>query len=117
MRRVLFFVLAGANLEINLLGALSVIGFIYIFTRLPGEMLGAYVGARIAKADTTTRRYIGWGLAPQAGVALALALIAKAHIPQMGSLIFSTIIVTTIVYELIGPFFTKFSLSRAGEIH
>lgn len=114
---LLFFVLAGANLEINLLGTLSVIGLVYIFTRLPGEMLGAYVGARIAKVDTITTRYIGWGLAPQAGVALALALIAKAHIPQMGNLIFSTIIITTIVYELIGPFFTKFSLSRAGEIH
>jgi Kef-type K+ transport system membrane component KefB len=113
---LLFFVLAGANLEIRLLGALGVIGLIYVFTRLPGEMLGAYLGARIAKADTITRRYIGWGLAPQAGVALALALVAKTQIPQMGSFIFSTIIVTTIIYELIGPFFTRFALNRAGEI-
>jgi Kef-type K+ transport system membrane component KefB len=113
---LLFFVLAGANLEIKLLGALGVIGLIYVFTRLPGEMLGAYLGARIAKADTITRRYIGWGLAPQAGVALALALVAKTQIPQMGNFIFSTIIVTTIIYELIGPFFTRFALNRAGEI-
>ncbi|MFH1856210.1 MAG: cation:proton antiporter [Candidatus Omnitrophota bacterium] len=113
---LLFFVLAGANLEINLLGSLSMVGLVYVFTRLPGEMIGAYVGAKIAKTDAITRRYIGWGLAPQAGVALALALIAKEHVPEVGNFIFSTIIVTTIFYELIGPFCTRYALIKAGEI-
>ncbi|HIE05760.1 MAG TPA: cation:proton antiporter [bacterium (Candidatus Stahlbacteria)] len=113
---LLFFVLAGAHLDIPRLLSLSLIGLIYILTRLPGGMIGSYLGAFVVKADSKIRRYLGLGLAPQAGVALGLALIAYNEIPQYSRIILTTIIVTTIVYELFGPILTRIALEKAGEI-
>ncbi|RKZ24066.1 cation:proton antiporter [bacterium] len=112
---LLFFVLAGASLEVTSLKALGLIGLVYVFTRLPGEMLGAYIGARISKAPPNVRKYLGLGLAPQAGVAIGLAIISKIYLPE-GDLILSTIIVTTVIYELIGPPLVKLALRKAKEI-
>jgi Kef-type K+ transport system membrane component KefB len=114
---ILFFLLAGANLEIPSIYSLSVLGILYVLTRLPGEMLGAFIGAHIAKADKNIKRYLGLGLAPQAGVAIGLALLTKNYFPgTIGDKILSTIIVTTIIYEIIGPFLVKIALEKAGEI-
>jgi Kef-type K+ transport system membrane component KefB len=114
---LLFFLLAGANLEIPSIYSLSVLGILYVLTRLPGEMLGAFIGAHIAKADKNIKRYLGLGLAPQAGVAIGLALLTKNYFPgTIGDKILSTIIVTTIIYEIIGPFLVKIALEKAGEI-
>jgi len=113
---LLFFVLAGASLEIGSLKQLGLVGIVYIFTRLPGEMLGAYIGAKLSKASDKVRRYLGLGLAPQAGVAIGLAIIAKVYIPQ-GDLVLSTIILTTVVYELLGPPLVKIALEKAHEIN
>jgi Kef-type K+ transport system membrane component KefB len=114
---LLFFILAGANLEIPSVYSLSVLGILYVLTRLPGEMLGAFIGALIAKADKNIKRYLGLGLAPQAGVAIGLALLTKNYFPgPIGEKILSTIIVTTIIYELIGPFLVRIALEKAGEI-
>jgi NhaP-type Na+/H+ or K+/H+ antiporter len=122
---LLFFVLAGVNLlidDVNFLGVIGVLGLIYVFSRLPGEMIGASLGAHVAKAQESVKKFIGLGLAPQAGVALGLALIAKSTFVteingvSIGSIIFSTIVLTTVFYELIGPICTKIALKKAGDI-
>lgn len=111
-----FFVLAGIHLEINLLGKLALMAVAYFAFRIAGKLLGASLGGYLSRAPRSVRKYLGFGLIPQAGVALGLALIAKAEFSPQGRIVFTTIIITTIVYELIGPFFTKFALSKAGEI-
>jgi len=113
---LVFFVLAGASLELSKLAHMGLLVFVYTVVRFPAAMLGASAGAYLAKAGSRITKYIGWGLAPQAGVALGMALIVKNSFGSAGGLIFDTIVVTTIIYELIGPLCTKFALSRAGEI-
>jgi len=113
---LLFFVLAGANLEIQVLKNLGLLGLTYIVFRISGKVLGAYWGAAISKADEPIRKYIGWGLIPQAGVALGCALIVKSDFQKIGNMLYSTIIATTVVYELIGPLCTKYALKKSGEI-
>lgn len=113
---LLFFVLAGANLEIGLLGKLGILGGGYIFFRCLGKVGGATLGGYISHAPSRIKRFIGWGLLPQAGVALGVALVAKSSFAEVGSLIFSVIVATTVIYELIGPLATKFALRGAGEI-
>ncbi|MDD2689688.1 MAG: cation:proton antiporter [Candidatus Omnitrophica bacterium] len=113
---LLFFVLAGANLEIGILDRLGLIGLAYLIFRVVGKLIGAGLGARISGASGSIRRYLGLGLVPQAGVALGCALIAKSDFPKVGGMIFTTIIATTVVYELIGPLCTKFALQKAGEV-
>lgn len=113
---LLFFVLAGVNLEINLLTKIGIIGIIYIVFRIIGKVLGSFLGGYIVKADPQIKKYLGLGLLPQAGVALGCALIAKENFPQVGGMLFSVIVATTIVYELIGPLCTRLALKKAGEI-
>ena len=113
---LLFFVLAGANLEIGLLKSLSLLGLGYIIFRSLGKIGGAYLGGLFVKAPERIKNYMGWALLPQAGVALGIALVVKSEFSQLGGIIFSTIVTTTVIYEIIGPICTKISLKKAGEI-
>jgi len=113
---LLFFVLAGANLEIGILSRLGMLGLTYLVFRIIGKVVGADLGARISSATPSIRKYLGLALIPQAGVALGCALVAKDVFPDVGDIIFTTIVATTVVYELIGPICTKFALKRADEI-
>jgi Kef-type K+ transport system membrane component KefB len=113
---LLFFVLVGANLEIGLLTGIGVLGVAYLFFRTMGKIAGSIWGGYIVKAEDRIKRYLGLGLLPQAGVALGCALIAKSDFPKVGNMIFTTIVATTVIYELIGPLCTKYALHKAGEI-
>jgi len=111
-----FFVLAGANLEIFLLPTIGVVAIVYFTFRILGKVAGASLGAHFSKATSSVKKYIGFALIPQAGVALGVALIAKDSFPEVGGLIFTTVVTATIVFELVGPFATRFALRKAGEI-
>ena len=113
---LLFFCLAGANLEIGLIKNIGLIGLVYLIFRVVGKVIGAHLGAGLVKAEEPVRRYLGLGLLPQAGVALGCARVVKTDFPEVGGLIFTTIIATTVIYELIGPICAKIALTKAGEI-
>jgi NhaP-type Na+/H+ or K+/H+ antiporter len=113
---LLFFVLAGANFQLGFLKSVGIIGIFYLILRLVGKMGGVYLGSFVAHTSDSVRKYLSLGLIPQAGVALGCALIAKSEFPQIGGIIFTTIVATTIIYELIGPICTKFALEKAGDI-
>ena len=59
---------------------------------------------------------LGPCLLPQAGVAIGLSLAAGQVVPQHAPQIRAVILCGTLIYELIGPAVTKFSLKKAGEI-
>jgi len=111
-----FFVLVGANLELDIVPRIGVMGLLYIIFRVVGKILGVKLGAWISGAGSNIGNYLGWGLVPQAGVALGVALSAKALYPEYGDIIFTTITATTVIYELVGPIFAKYGLQKAGEI-
>ncbi len=113
---LLFFILAGANLEIASLRGIGFAGLAYFFARIIGKFSGAFIGSTIGRVPRRIRKYIGFGLVPQAGVALGVALIAKADFPQIGNTIFTTIVATTVIYELVGPILIKIGLSKTGSI-
>ncbi|MDD5495767.1 MAG: cation:proton antiporter [Candidatus Omnitrophica bacterium] len=113
---LLFFVLAGANLELALMPKLGLLGLTYLVVRVAGKLSGASIGAHISHATSVVKKYLGWGLIPQAGVALGCALIAKGDFPIVGDMIFTTIVATTVVYELFGPLCTRYALHKAGEV-
>lgn len=122
---VLFFTVAGAHLDLALLAKLSLLGPVYIVARATGLIGGAYVGAALAKAEPTVRRYLGLGILSQAGVAIGLALTVAHEFrdpvygqlgAQLATLTINTIAATTIIFEIVGPITTKIALVRAGEI-
>ncbi len=114
---VMFYVLAGANLDIGLLSSLGLIGSVYIISRIIGRIGGAYSGAVIAGTEQSIRRYMGLALMAQAGVAIGLAMMAKASLPHSGGAILNTIIATTVVYEIFGPIATRYALLKAKDIN
>ena len=113
---MIFFVASGAELQLSVLPAVGLIGVLYILLRVAGKMFGASLGGILCKCDRGVRKYLGPCLLPQAGVAIGLSLAAAQVVPQYASEIRAVILCGTLIYELIGPAVTKFSLKKAGEI-
>jgi len=112
---ILFFLLAGASLRVDELTQLGVIGGIYVLARVFGLIFGAYVGGTIARAPPRVRRWIGLAILPQAGVALGMALVAGHAFPELEQDIVTLVVGSTVLFELLGPVFTRLALVRAGE--
>ncbi|MFQ5964887.1 MAG: hypothetical protein ACE5KZ_11465 [Candidatus Scalinduaceae bacterium] len=74
------------------------------------------MGGIIAGTEKNIKKYMGLALMPQAGVALGLAMLAKVNLPDIGGAIFNTIVATTVVYEILGPIATRYSLAKAGDV-
>ncbi len=120
---IMFFVIAGAHLQITLLPAMGFLGIVYVLCRAGGLMGGSFLGASISRAEPVIRKYLGLGILSQAGVAIGLAIMVTREFSPMGEigqniaiLVINTIAATTIVFEIIGPIATKIAISRAGEI-
>lgn len=114
---MLFFFIAGAELDIAVLPTVGFIGVIYIVFRVIGKVCGAALGAHIAKAQPIVKKYIGFTLLPQAGVAIGLASVAMIEFPEYGKQIKTIILCATVFYELIGPVVTKLVMKKAGEMN
>ena len=114
---ILFFILAGASLDIQALQATSFLGIAYILLRLLGRIIGAWGGGAICCAKPVLQQWMGMALWPQAGVALGMALLASQHFPTLKDVILPIAIASTIIFELIGPLMTRAALIKAGETH
>ena len=113
---VLFFILAGASLEMEALKGIGLIGSGYLIFRAIGRLIGGYAGALASNADLTLRRWMGISLLPQAGVALGMALVAIERRPELGEVLLPVVIASTVIFEVIGPVFTRIGLIRAGDV-
>jgi Kef-type K+ transport system membrane component KefB len=112
---VVFFVLAGASLEIGMLAKLGLAGAIYLLARAGGKLLGAWVGSRASHAAIDVQRWMGVALLPQAGVAIGMALLTANRFPQYQQTILSIAISTTVLFELFGPVLTRMALRHAPQ--
>jgi len=112
-----FFILAGCRLDISLLPQIGVTGICYFLFRMIGKISGATLGATISNAPETVKKYIGFGLLSQVGVAIGLAITVSKEFngTELGSLVITILLATTIVTELIGPILTKSAIIKAKE--
>ncbi|MBQ7715543.1 MAG: cation:proton antiporter [Clostridia bacterium] len=117
---IIFFVLSGAELDFSVFKDFTVvaIGLVYILFRSLGKYYGAYASAKFMKCDRDTRKYLGWTLLPQAGVALGMSVIVAADrdLGSEGAIIRSIVLFGVLIYELFGPLLTKIALTKAGNI-
>ena len=124
---VLFFVISGAELNLGVFNIFKpgnwvfiVIGIVYIAFRCLGKYFGARTSATISKAEPNVKKYLGITLFPQAGVALGMAnmVASETEIFQNNTplIVLNIILFSVLVYEIVGPFLTKISLQKAGEI-
>ncbi|WP_300532901.1 cation:proton antiporter [uncultured Mameliella sp.] len=103
---ILFFLLAGASMELAALAAVGWIGLGYITLRTLGRLAGGWLGGLFGGLTPVERRWIGPALLPQAGVAVGMALVATVEMPAVGDILLTLTIGTTVVFELIGPVVT-----------
>ena len=113
---ILFFVISGAELDLNVLfqPVTLLVGLIYILARSAGKYYGSAISCGITKQSKPITDNLGITLLPQAGVALGMALTA-ASLPD-GALARNVVLFAVLVYELVGPAMTKRSLMAVGEI-
>ncbi len=115
---VLFFVISGAELELDVFADLSVvgIGLVYILFRSLGKYVGAYGSCKASGCEEKVTRYLGITLLPQAGVALGMCLMVGDLGSYEGRLIRNIVLFSVLIYELVGPTLTKWALTKAGDI-
>lgn len=113
----LFFVLSGAELELDVFTDIAVVGIgaVYILSRCFGKYVGAYASCAIVHTDDSVKKYLGITLFPQAGVALGMCVTA-ATLGSCGNLIRNIILFSVLIYEIVGPMLTKISLIKAGDV-
>ncbi len=126
---LLFFVKSGIGFRLDALVSteaaiggvpLLVVGVLYFVVRLVGKYAGAFAGCAIVKKDKKVRNYLGMALAPQAGVAIGLAalgarVLADGADPELGSMLETIVLSSSILYELVGPALAKLSLYLSGS--
>jgi Kef-type K+ transport system membrane component KefB len=113
---LLFFLLAGATLEVEALRQIGLLGAAYVVLRMVARLIGGWLGARIAGRSPKDALLYGPALLPQAGVAVGMALVAAQELPGSGEMILTLTIGSTMIFELIGPLATLWALRRAGAI-
>jgi len=115
---VLFFVLVGANLNLRNMTSISFIFVgIYLLGALGGKVIGSYLGASIAHAPSSVKKYLPFSLFSQAGIAIGLSILAAHYFPgTIGNTIVIVVTATTFISQIIGPPCIKIAMTRAGEV-
>lgn len=112
---IVFFVLAGAALDVGSVRELGVLGMLLVVLRVAARLLGGWIGAVLARAPKADQRLYGVALLPQAGVAIGMALLAGQALPQWRDQIMALTIGTTVVFELIGPVLTMWAIKQSAK--
>lgn len=113
---VMFLTLSGAHIELSVIAQVGLIGLGYIISRLVGRAGGAYIFARFTDLKETTKKNIGLGLVPQAGIAIGLVTIAEQTLPAMKGTLSGVLLTGVIFFEVVGPLIVEKGLHNAGEI-
>ena len=112
---VVFFAVAGANIHLDVLALVGIPAAAFVLVRGFGLMAGTKIGARIADAPENVRRFAGMGLLPQAGLALALALLFAKTFPEFGDDAAALTLGVVALNEIIAPAIYRMALMRSGE--
>ena len=112
---VVFFALAGANLELAALARLWPVVIPIVLARVGGIWIGTHVGGRWARLPALERDSLWMGLVSQAGVAIGLVTVASAVYPAAGGDMRTILLSVIAVNETMGAILFRRSLIRAGE--
>ena len=122
---LVFFVRSGMSLDFTVFtqsSTLTAVPFIvivlaFLAVRFAGKYGGTFLGGVVTTQSKETRNYLGFGLIPQASVAIALATMASMTISSLGetyygyaTALLAIILASSIIFELIGPVLAKLGL-------
>ena len=124
---LVFFVRSGMSLDFSVFtqsSTLTVVPFIvivllFLVVRFAGKYGGSFLGSVVTAQPKETRKYLGFGLIPQASVAIALATMASMTIASLpdqetygkyATALLVIVLASSIIFELIGPVLAKLGL-------
>ena len=111
----IFFVIAGADLDLTLVPAMGVVGLIYVGGRAIGKFSGAVIGARWLGLEPTVQRFLGFGLIAQAGLAVGLTIAIDQRYDSFAPIVSTVVLAAVAIFEMVGPISTRFALRQSGE--
>lgn len=112
---VLFFILAGASLNLETFMNIGVIGALYVLLRIIGKILGGLVAGYLTGISPVESRWVGIAMLPQAGVAVGMALIVGQLLPEYADTILTVTIAATALFEILGPLATRAAINRCQK--
>lgn len=123
----LFFVIAGTELDISVFteGLVILYGIVYLISRFSGKYFGIYLGAWLLKTNRKIRKYLGFCLFPQAGVAIGLVLLVQSspvlaaappEIQDKLILLVNVILFSVFINELIGPAISRYGIIKGADL-
>ncbi len=112
---VIFFVLAGADLNLALLPSLGVLGAVYVLCRAAGKFGGAWLAARRESFPHSVQPLFGLSLFAQAGLAVGLVLVTRERFPEIAPTVSTVVLGAVVVFEIAGPLSARLALDRSGE--
>ncbi|MFK7940646.1 MAG: cation:proton antiporter [Roseovarius sp.] len=112
---ILFFLLAGALLEVEAVLLLGWAGAGFLVLRVLGRVIGGLIGGRLCGVAPDQINWYGPALLPQAGIAIGMALVASEQFPEWAAAIMAFTIASTVVFEIAGPPVTMFAIRRFSK--
>jgi Kef-type K+ transport system membrane component KefB len=112
---LVFFALAGSHINLGTLYASLLPVAMIVFARASSFFVGCKLATRGGGVDPSVRKYAWFGLVPQAGLAIALALIIQKSFPSFGSEAAVVMLGVVAANELIAPPIFRIVMLRSGE--
>lgn len=112
---IVFFAVAGATIHLDALAVMGLPAAAFVIVRAIGLLVGGRVGANLAGATPAVRRWIGLGLLPQAGLAIALSQLLVQSFPDLGPAMGALTFGVIAINELAAPTLFRLALVRSGE--
>ncbi|MGB8329505.1 MAG: cation:proton antiporter [Polyangiales bacterium] len=112
---LVFFAVAGTTLHLDLLFEFGAVAAMLVVLRAFGFRVGGAIATRQARSPIEVRRWAWTGLLPQAGLALALALVVQRSFGDAGRGASALLLGVIALNELIMPVVLRNALVKSGE--
>lgn len=114
---IIFFVIAGANLNIEALKEGWLLAMALVLVRIFFTYVSTRSGLMFIPTVPQTVKNLSWaGFISQAGVSLGLALLIEKRLDnEIGNYVTTIIFATIAINQIIGPIMLKYALSKGGE--
>ena len=79
--------------------------------------VGCSLGGVLSKSEPKIKKYLGFAMLDQAGVAIGLAFLAAQALSgyELGGKIITLMATTTVVHGLLAPPLIQYAVKKAGE--
>lgn len=114
---ILFFAAIGMEMDFSLFQSIWPLIIVYCVGRGIGKIAGCSLGGVLARSEPKIKKYLGFAMLDQAGVAMGLAFLAAQALSgyELGGTIVTLMATTTAVHGLIAPPLIQYATRKAGE--